>query len=248
MNEHHTEFENFVLEVLGCCSSSWYRHYCFHGDTTYFLLNSHLHDIASRCNLLTKEKSKNRIFTHKEVVNIFAKQFLPSEGYLLENGKAIPTCIFMKSENIPASVFKSSKWYIHDLDPLFSKFVISPSEYSDCILKVQTKHGIIHISFHAWEKFISRIITCKQKVNKFENRDYLYYSRRYCLRVLIKLLQGSEKTLRNNRLEQFLKYNCKNANYYTVSGWILVVEENKVLKTIYHKGKISRHGYKLADN
>lgn len=248
MEEHHNEFENFVLEVLGNSSSSWYRHYFIRGNTTYFLLNSHLHDIAKRCNLLVKKKSKNKIFTHREVVSIFAEHFLPTEGYLLENGKALPTCIFMNSENIPSSLFRSSKWYIHSTDPLFAKFELYPSEYDDCVFKVHTKHGMIHISFHAWEQFSSRIINYKKEANKFKRRDYHYYSRRYCLRILIKLLQGSEQVLRNNYLEQLLKYKCKSANYYTVSGWILVVEENTVLKTIYLKGKIGRYGYKLADN
>src|SRR3989344_1445388 len=115
---------------------------------------------------------------------------------------------------------------------------ILDSNKEGCICSINCKHGKYHLHGHACEQYENRY---KEKIKELKSPDELVDS-------LKKLLDFSYPVERRNSTLQIIENGFKTADYRFSEGWIFVIEEGDVIKTMYHKGSIKKNkNYRRID-
>lgn len=103
-----------------------------------------------------------------------------------------------------------------------------PSDITDCIAKINVDSREIHIHNHAISQYYQRL----QEIGNITKPNR-------ALKSLCALLEDSTEVKRKNAISQIIKYNFKPSEYRFSSGWIFVIEEGNIIKTVYLHGSIS---------
>jgi hypothetical protein len=241
------DIKRILRLTLERCPDSWYRTINSQNNELYFIRCEFFRQIAARYNQVVRENYQNKLPSINECMQQIADFLCSNEGYFIENDKVFLVYFFGDIDLLESNRFISTQWFIHEKDELFRSPVLRPSKINGCVAQVVTSFGDVDITKHAWKKFSERVIISKRLRNESCKKKYHFFSKRECLRMLIKKFKGSVKVKRANEIFQLFKYNFVRAEYYTNSGWIFVVE-NSLLKTTYEKGLIKKAGYTVELN
>lgn len=121
----------------------------------------------------------------------------------------------------------SCKNYVHPMDPLFFEIEgIKPENNREYVAVFEKEGEEYRVRKHAFDRFVERFGDEKIRMQ----RDKLIVMYRYFV--------GAEEVERGNRVSQLVKHKCEEAKYFTMKGWIFVVElKGNIIGTCYKKGE-----------
>jgi hypothetical protein len=150
-----------------------------------------------------------------------------------------------KFKRIPGKVICCSN-YVHPKDPLFGNksIIMRPDDENIAIFKIRSKE--IYISYHGFKKFAVRI--CKNNPHKLKKKYNVYLNAlRDRIMTLYNQLEQADPVARKNHVLQIIKHG-EQAEYYTYSGIIYILENGNVFKTCYEQDDMNKAGYKKMKN
>ena len=107
-----------------------------------------------------------------------------------------------------------------------------------CVAKLKRGNSEIHIQEHALDSLA-------RDIEKY-NLDIDASKKVECLDIICRLLRKNARELeRRNTVHQIIEHGFKLADYFRNEGWILVIEEGGLLKTVYYQEVLKKEIFRF---